>query len=209
MAIRIGDDQANTLTGTAGPDVLRGLGGADALSGRAGPDGLFGGGGRDRLTGEAGNDTLFGQGDNDVLIGGGGRDRLLGGDGDDVLNGGVGNDVLGAGEGANRLAGGANADVFLVEFDDDDVTRVLDFSRAQADKIRLTGEFGNFGDDVDPRTIGRAAFGFVDSNDDGRLTAADAQVDRVGTGLRIGFDADSGLILNNVTALLRDDFLFG
>ena len=100
------------LRGTAGVDVICGLGGDDQLMGLGGNDVLFGGGGDDVVVGGAGNDLLRGAAGNDVEFGGGGNDRLAelggcgpvewrtwvttifrGGQGADVVMGGPGRDV--------------------------------------------------------------------------------------------------------------------
>ena len=65
---------AETLTGTALADHLRGGGGNDSLSGLDGNDLLAGGKGADTLDGGAGNDTLHGGHGADVLTGGAGND---------------------------------------------------------------------------------------------------------------------------------------
>jgi len=72
--VRIGTDQQDTLTGTAGGDDIHGLRGDDLEFGLAG------------------NDSLYGEEGLDHLIGGTLRDRLHGGPGNDVSNGGVGVD---------------------------------------------------------------------------------------------------------------------
>jgi Ca2+-binding RTX toxin-like protein len=53
------DNNANSLTGTAGRDLLEGFGGADTLSGGTGNDVLDGGAAFDQLTGGAGNHTFI------------------------------------------------------------------------------------------------------------------------------------------------------
>lgn len=53
-----GNDERNTLTGTAMADILNGLGGNDALNGGAGNDTLDGGTGNDILNGGAGRDVF-------------------------------------------------------------------------------------------------------------------------------------------------------
>src|SRR5262249_15001743 len=70
--------QGSTLTGTDGPDSLRGSVLSDVLSGLDGDD---------------------------VLIGFGGNDRLIGGTGDDALDGGAGNDtyVFNRGDGVDTV----------------------------------------------------------------------------------------------------------
>ena len=92
----------NTLTGTAGPDMLlaqqgidvvRGLGGPDLLCGGQGNDTLDAGEGADAIDGGQGNDVLIGAGGADVLVGGPGNDRLTGGADADRFSGGDGDDI--------------------------------------------------------------------------------------------------------------------
>jgi hypothetical protein len=73
-----------TITGTGGPDRLRGTRGDDVICGK---------GGADVIRGRGGDDVLFGDGGSDRLRGGRGDDTLYGGDGDDALAGGRGSDV--------------------------------------------------------------------------------------------------------------------
>ena len=68
----------NTLTGTAGADVIHGLDGNDTITGNAGDDIIIGGKGNDTLTGSAGADTF--------LIGAG--------EGTDTINGGTESDTI-------------------------------------------------------------------------------------------------------------------
>ncbi|MCW5667952.1 MAG: calcium-binding protein [Piscinibacter sp.] len=87
----VGDEDNDTLDGTAGSDVIRGLGGADLLRGGDGDDLLIGGAGADILGGGNGNDTLVadqgelldGGAGNDLLIGAGQAGVMYGYDGDD------------------------------------------------------------------------------------------------------------------------------
>jgi Ca2+-binding RTX toxin-like protein len=81
----IGSNLADTLTGDANDNILRGNRGNDVLYGRAG---------NDRLEGGQGDDTLYGEDGDDRLFGGVGDDTLYGGDGDNILRGGEGNDTL-------------------------------------------------------------------------------------------------------------------
>ena len=83
--VAIADDRDNVVEGTAGHDLLPGLGGNDIVLGRAGDDTLLGG---------AGSDHLYGGIGDDMLDGGAGTDFLFGGVGDDVLTGGAGIDFL-------------------------------------------------------------------------------------------------------------------
>lgn len=93
-----GNGSANTLTSSAGTQLLFGLGGADTLDGGAGADSLDGGPGADILIGGTGVDVLNGgggadtyawrAGDNDGSV-----DRLLGGF-DGATAPGSGGDVI-------------------------------------------------------------------------------------------------------------------
>ena len=66
-ANRIGDNTANTLTGTANPDAIYGLGMADTLNGL---------GGNDELSGNNGSDTINGGDGNDIIVGGPSVDKI-------------------------------------------------------------------------------------------------------------------------------------
>jgi len=84
MAVRIGTDERETLTGTSGPDTILGDAGDDTLVGRGGPDVLVGGPpgnvsntDQDILRGGRGDDVLLGGSDADKLFGGPGRDRFV------------------------------------------------------------------------------------------------------------------------------------
>ena len=77
--------QAGTLTGTAGDDVMLGTSSGETM------DGL---GGRDLICGGGGDDVIRGGGGNDTLVGGDGADSLYGQGGCDTLKGGSGNDLL-------------------------------------------------------------------------------------------------------------------
>ena len=135
MAIILGNDSSNTLTGSSADDTIRGQDGDDTL---------FGNGGRDSLDGGAGFDTVDFAGTpgdpdlnvdlaagtesaitNNVLVsieavnGAGGGDAILGHDGanwldgrsgDDSVNGAGGDDTLLGGLGSNLLDGGAGQD---------------------------------------------------------------------------------------------------
>ena len=91
-----------TITGTAGPDRLRGTRGDDVICGL---------GGDDRVDGAGGDDAIFGDAGHDRVEGGDGEDTLYGDDGDDSLSGGDGDDVLAGGPGVDALSGGTGDDV--------------------------------------------------------------------------------------------------
>lgn len=79
----IGDNNANTLDGTAGADLISGLGGIDTINGFAGDDIIYGGSGDDIISGGGGNDTIFGGDGNDEIVGGAGINNINGDDGND------------------------------------------------------------------------------------------------------------------------------
>jgi Ca2+-binding RTX toxin-like protein len=89
--VAIADDNDNVVEGTAGDDLLPGLGGNDIILGFAGDDTLEGGDG------------------NDVMLGGEGNDMLAGGTGGDVMQGGSGNDIYVVGSAADIVSEEANA----------------------------------------------------------------------------------------------------
>ncbi|MEZ5744432.1 MAG: hypothetical protein R3D89_12105 [Sphingomonadaceae bacterium] len=62
----IGDDDAETITGSSGPDRLYGFGGADTLRGGDGNDLLYGGLENDNLDGGPGSDTMRGDEGDDI-----------------------------------------------------------------------------------------------------------------------------------------------
>lgn len=112
-----GSDLGDTIDGAGAADTILGYGGDDLLYGGSdadpaapGADRLYGGDGNDGLRGGGGNDVLNGGNGNDQLHGEAGDDRLQGSDGDDLLDGGSGNDVLSGGEGVNILRGGEGND---------------------------------------------------------------------------------------------------
>ncbi len=96
-----GDDDNDSLFGSAGRDIMAGGAGNDYLQGFAGNDTLWGG---------ADDDTILGGAGYDWMSGDAGSDLLQGGRQADVLRGGAGNDYLYAGPGVDWLHGGAGAD---------------------------------------------------------------------------------------------------
>lgn len=166
------------LVGGDGDDTLNGGSGSDLLVGERGADTLIGGGGYDYVDylyarsavtvdlargtasdGEGSTDTLrsiegaYGSRHNDVLRGDARSNELFGEAGNDVLVGGAGQDLT---------VGGAGADRFV--FADGDTASRLgradligDFSRAERDRIDLTGI------DAVAGTAGDQAFTFIGS----------------------------------------------
>jgi serralysin len=153
----------DTLTGGEGDDVLIGGAGNDVLDGGAGTDTASyaslnasvrvslaitgaqatGGGGNDTLSGienlvgGTGADLLVGDGGANVLEGGNGADQLVGGGGADVLIGGGGRDVLEGGDGGDVFRFTAMAELSGTTATTADV--ILDFNKAQGDRIDLSG----------------------------------------------------------------------
>lgn len=124
-----GNALANTLIGSDGNNILKGLAGRDLLRGGEGRDVLRGGFKGDVLKGEAGNDKLFGGAGYDTLRGGGGRDVLDGGAGNDKLTGGLGADtfVFSDGFGSDKIFGFAALND-LEKIDLSRVTAITDFT---------------------------------------------------------------------------------
>jgi serralysin len=84
----VGNDAANTLTGTMGKDDIDARGGNDVVDARGGDDYVSGGDGDDDITGGAGADVLFGDAGNDEFF-------VTGSDlNGDAIDGGIGTDTL-------------------------------------------------------------------------------------------------------------------
>ena len=81
------EDPDQTLSGTAGADVIDGGDGDDTIDGGAGGDRLRGGGGDDVIAGGDGADTIHGGNGNDLLRGGNGNDVIVAGDGNHGIDG--------------------------------------------------------------------------------------------------------------------------
>jgi predicted outer membrane repeat protein len=87
---------------------------------------------------EVGATQVLGGEGNDTLMGTVGQDTLIGGMGDDVLIGGLGADVLSGGVGSDRfLYAGATQRETLRQSRSNAPDRIIDFSRAQGDRIQL------------------------------------------------------------------------
>jgi len=138
-------DATDFIRGGDGNDSILGGWGFDDLHGNAGDDTVAGGLGGDWVVGGQGSDQLFGNTDGDVVLGNLGDDLARGGSGDDVVRGGQGNDSLEGGPGADFVAGdrgddtvsgGDGADIFN-SFGGAGLDRILDFSRAEGDRVRL------------------------------------------------------------------------
>ena len=124
-------DGAN-VTGTAGNDTISATSTTPALRTTNSEDLVFGRDGHDTLYGMGGDDDLYGEAGNDILVGGEGADRLLGGLGKDQFT-------------FNSVSESTAGSIDLIQ----------DFSRAQADKISLSGI------DANSLLIGDQAFSFI------------------------------------------------
>jgi Ca2+-binding RTX toxin-like protein len=112
----VGTPGRDTLTGTAGDDVIVGLGMRDDIDGGGGNDVICGGRGKDSIVGGAGDDRLYGQRGYDWIIGGVGDDRIYGQRGEENLSGGQGDDTVVGGPGqATILHADAGDDVYETE----------------------------------------------------------------------------------------------
>jgi serralysin len=137
-----GDDGDDQIYGGSGFDDINGNRGDDTCNGGSGGDWVVGGQGDDLLAGEyddgfaRGDDVVLGNLGNDTCDGAAGADTLRGGQGDDSLTGGTGADWLSGDRGSDTLSGGAGADVFH-SFGEAGFDRVLDFNRAEGDRVQL------------------------------------------------------------------------
>jgi Ca2+-binding RTX toxin-like protein len=122
-----GDEGFEDLHGNAGDDSVVGGGDDDWVVGGKDQDQLRGGAGADIVYGNLGNDTCYGDDGNDIVRGGQQNDVLYGGAGDDWLSGDRDSDTI---------SGGTGADIFHT-FGNAGVDRVLDFSRAEGDRVQL------------------------------------------------------------------------
>jgi Ca2+-binding RTX toxin-like protein len=127
--------------GTSSATVNVAVGGTQ--TGGNGNDTLTGTAGNDLLNGGNGNDSLIGYAGNDTLIGGNGTDFLVGSAGDDLLDGGNGSDTLRGGLGNDTLTGGNGQDIFVFA-SGEGIDTINDFQLG-TDKIGLTEglTFGN------------------------------------------------------------------
>ncbi|MBR0556784.1 calcium-binding protein [Ciceribacter sp. L1K23] len=161
-------------------------------------DAINGTNGANKLEGLNGNDLLLGLGGNDQLFGGRGNDELHGGSGNDVLVGGLGRDVLTGGSGADRFDFNARNESATSTTNRDIIT---DFSRAQGDRIDLSGI------DANTTRSGNQAFNFI-GNDAfsaaGQLRFANGFVsgDTNGDGV-----ADFQIDMNGLASISRGDFI--
>ena len=148
-----GDD---SVAGSSEPDTVNGNQGNDTLTGVTGDDFLRGGRDIDVVFGDEGNDLLNGNKGSDYVVGGIGNDIVRGGQDEDLLLGEAGNDVLIGDFGVDGLIGGTESDLFVLRTDTVDPAGgdvLLDFQRAQGDRIGLTGGLTEAGLVLQEKTI--------------------------------------------------------
>ena len=137
-----GNDLANTIIGTIGPNELDGRAGNDKLIGGKGDDIYFvdstadvvtelAGQGLDEVRSSAANLMLGLNVENLVLLAGGvngtgnaASDKIAGNDAANKLDGGAGDDIIDGGGGGDILIGGAGNDLFFVDNPGDVVTEL-------------------------------------------------------------------------------------
>lgn len=141
-----GGSGSDLLDGGNGNDTIYGGTEADTIYGRAGDDILYGDDGADFLFGGDDNDTLYGGDGNDSLFADEGNDTVYGGNGDDKLYGFGGNDTLYGGDGEDLLYGHGGSDTFVFEADSalNNTDHILDFSKADGDRIDLSDVLSNY-----------------------------------------------------------------
>ncbi|HEX8225761.1 MAG TPA: cadherin domain-containing protein [Allosphingosinicella sp.] len=141
-----------------GPETDRQILSVTVLNQRDGAN-VTGTTGGDSISGTSSNPALRTTNSEDTVSGRDGHDTILGLGGDDILTGDGGNDVLNGGMGADRLTGGLGKDQFVYNAAGESAPGahdvITDFSRAQADRISLSGIDANTG------LSGNQAFTFI------------------------------------------------
>lgn len=99
-----------TLTGTAGDDVILGTEGDDVINSGGGNDVVCSLGGNDTVNTGSGADIVATGGGNDNVTSGGGADSVRSGTGDDRVKSGGGDDVVRAGGGNDNVKSGGGGD---------------------------------------------------------------------------------------------------
>ena len=185
---------SDSVTGSAGDDLI-GLGAdGDSFTAYAGNDTIYAGAGNDGGDAGGGNDEIYGGAGSDGLQGGAGNDTIYGGGGDDVLDGGTGDDVLWGGTGRDTLIGGTGTDTFgfavATTLDNDTVNNdvISDFVEGEDGDVLDLSDFGLSGDLASLIADGYIVDGFLDLNKDGVS-------DVVVTGLTVATLTDGNVIL--------------
>jgi Ca2+-binding RTX toxin-like protein len=164
----------------------------------------------------SGVDEIIGSQFADVLFGFDSADVLKGNEGNDELNGGENDDNLTGGLGADRLTGGPGADTFHFLTLKDSTKKaigrdtILDFSRAEGDKIDLEPIDALKGDGTSEskfKFIGKQKFSDVNTKNKGELRYVVKNGDALVQG---DIDKDNkpefAILLEDVTKLKATDF---
>jgi serralysin len=103
----VGNEQANTLTGNSGENLLIGWDANDTINGGGARDAIFGVEGDDVLNGEAGVDYIVAGNGNDTINGGADADEIYGQAGNDTIDGGASfdTDIMVGGDGSDTIDG--------------------------------------------------------------------------------------------------------
>ena len=151
--VLLGSPGGELITALAGNDVVQGFGGDDILSGGSDDDVILAGSGNDSVTAGNGNDVVFGDDGSDTVSGDSGDDRIFGGGGDDSLSGSGGNDIvfgeggsdtLRGNDGSDLLNGGDGSDLLIGGSGDDQLTGVnISSGFGQSEIDTLTGGDGS------------------------------------------------------------------
>lgn len=123
-----GDAEGDTIENV---EILRGSDFDDVLGGNNEANTIDGFAGNDILYGYEGNDILRSHEGNDQLFGGEGIDIIDAGDGDDILHGEEGDDRMTPGLGADIINGGPGFDRVLYDDSQEGITVTLDQSPSQ------------------------------------------------------------------------------
>jgi hypothetical protein len=145
-----------TKLGTPGNDHLRGTAGPDVIAGLGGNDHIRGGGGNDVICGDAGRDSIAGGSGDDRLFGNARADRLWGQKGNDLLFGGSGGDRLFGNAGADRCKGGRGRDHPL-RCEKGDVLRAGNVATSTDESTPMTIDVISASSDANRREIGVAS----------------------------------------------------
>lgn len=131
-----GEDGNDSIVGGSSFDDIQGNTGNDTERGGAGDDYVVGGKDNDVLFGDDGADLVYGNLGSDTCDGGAGNDIVRGGQDNDSISGGAGDDFMSGDKGSDTVSGGAGADTFHIS-SDAGTDRVLDFNRAEGDRVHL------------------------------------------------------------------------
>ncbi|GAA5123318.1 hypothetical protein GCM10023339_43010 [Alloalcanivorax gelatiniphagus] len=195
----VGNDKANSITGTAQRDVIAARGGNDTIRALGGNDVVCGGDGADAIVGGEGNDRLYGEADlfttdqfgRAVMRG----DSIAGGAGDDTID--LGFDFRQPSEGTNRVLDG-------VSYADAPAPVVVDFRAGATVAIAANGN-----DTVTGYARGIRITGSELGDTIKGTNAADAVYARGGDDTIFGRGGDDNLLADAGDDTVGNDRLYG